>query len=372
MESFTRVVHSSAARLATLAVAVLKVALLATAALSRALESLEREAEARRVAEALLAARNALAKDRWRSAFEAAPLGMAKVNPEGRLEEVNPALCTLLGDERPDLVGRRLSALVYPDDLAVLGAQGNPARGRGVARAEVRLLCAGGRLRWCELSSALVRRPGGQPDHVLVHVVDITRHKASQAALRDLATRDPLSGLANRRWFELQLGLHVQACADSGPKGALIVIDLDDFKSVNDTLGHPAGDRLLSEVALTLRRQLRDRDLVGRLGGDEFAVLLPDGDRWAAEAVARKLVLAVRDDVPAADPAEAPGVTVSMGVAPFEGLPPAVSAAEALRAADAALYEVKRSGRNGYAVHGAPEGPHHARRRRALVATVVL
>ena len=249
MGSFTRVVHSSAARLAGLVVAVLRVALMATAALSRALESLSARPRPRRVAGALLAARDAQAKDRWRSAFEAAPLGMAKVNPEGRLEEVNPALCTLLGEARADLVGRRLSALVYPGDLAVLGAQGNPAKARGVARAEVRLLCPGGRLRWCELSSALVHGPGGRPDHVLVHVVDITRHKASQATLRDLATRDPLSGLANRRWFELQLGLHVQACADGAAKGALIVIDLDDFKSVNDSLGHPAGDRLLSEVA---------------------------------------------------------------------------------------------------------------------------
>jgi diguanylate cyclase (GGDEF)-like protein len=140
-------------------------------------------------------------------------------------------------------------------------------------------------------------------------------------------------------------------------------MDLDNFKRVNDTLGHQAGDRLIIEVAVTLRRHLRDRDLVARLGGDEFAVVLHDGDCWAAESVARKLVLAVRDEVNNG----AGGVTVSLGVAPFD-LFKGVNAREALRSADAAMYTVKRSGRNGYAVAGASEGPHHARSRADLAA----
>ena len=149
-------------------------------------------------------------------------------------------------------------------------------------------------------------------------------------------------------------------------------MDLDNFKVVNDTFGHQAGDRLVIEVAVTLRRHLRDNDLVARLGGDEFAIVLHDGDGWAAEAVARKLVLAVRDEVRTGS-AEGEldlrdgGVTVSVGVAPFELLIGA-STREALKAADAAMYTVKRSGRNGYAVVGAPEGPHHARPRAGTVA----
>ena len=144
---------------------------------------------------------------------------MAKVNVEGRLDDINSAfLGALLGEPERAIVGCRLSAFVYPDDLGALGGPGNPGKSaKGVAKAEVRLLCAGGRLRWCEVASSLVRDADGRPEYVLVSAVDITRHKRSQAALRDLATRDPLSGLANRRWFELQLAQHLRLCAEEGP-----------------------------------------------------------------------------------------------------------------------------------------------------------
>ena len=256
---------------AALAAALLAVraGLASTTALSGLFEGWGQELAALRASSRLAAARRAQAADRWRAAFEAAPLGMAKVSLDGRLEELNPAFCALLGEPERALLGRRLSALVYPDDLNALDAleQAGAPRTREGAKGEVRLVCAGGRLRWCELAASVLRDAHGQAEKVLVNVVDITRHKRSQAALRDLATRDPLSGLANRRWFELQLAHHMRACAEDGPRGALLVMDLDNFKGVNDTLGHQAGDRLVIEVAVTLRRHLRDRDLVARLGG---------------------------------------------------------------------------------------------------------
>ncbi len=392
MASFMRVIRPWANRFAAwLVAAVLAGAILTvraglavTTALSGLLEDAGQTLEARRAASRLQAARRARAADSWRAAFEAAPLPMAKVSLDGRLQEVNPAFCTLLGEPERALLGRRLGALVYPDDLAALEEAGPPLWAKGVSKDEVRLVCAGDRLRWCELASSVLYDAEGRAENVLVNVVDITRHKRSQAALRDLATRDPLSGLANRRWFELQLAQHVQACAEEGPRGALLIMDLDNFKAVNDAFGHQAGDRLIVDVAVTLRRHLRDQDLVARLGGDEFAIVLHDGDGWAAEAVARKLVLAVRDEVRTAevrtDGGEARGadaggevaldlrdggVTMSVGVAPFE-LIPGTGAREALKAADAAMYAVKRSGRNGYAVAGAAGGPHHARRRRGV------
>ena len=212
---------------------VVQAALIATASLSGMFELVGQKVESRRAAAALLAAQTAKASNRWRAAFDAAPLGMAKVSPEGRIEEVNSAFCALLGEPERAVVGRRLSALVYPDDLSELAGPGDPGKAK-VAKAEVRMVCSGGRLRWCELVSSVVRDSEGRPQHVLVYVVDITRHKRSQAALRDLATRDPLSGLANRRWFELQLARHLRTCATEGPRGALVVMDLDNFKRVND------------------------------------------------------------------------------------------------------------------------------------------
>jgi len=379
------VIQVRASRIATwligaalvLAGALLQAWLAVTTFLAGLLEAWGQKVESRRATVSLAAARHALASDRWRTAFEAAPLGMATVNLDGRLDAVNLALRTLLGEPERAILGRRLSAFVYPDDLAALSGPGNPGLSlKGVAKAEVRLVCAGGRLRWCELASSVVRDEHSRAQYVLVSAVDITKHKQSQAALRDLATRDPLSGLANRRWFELQLAQHLRMCADEGPRGALLAIDVDHFKDVNDTLGHEAGDCLVIEVAACLRRHLRDQDVVARLGGDEFAVILREGDRRAAEAVARKLVLAIRDEArrvvaPAGEPGGGPdpGVTISVGVASFELLgtttDPSAGMAprDALKVADAAMYAVKRSGRNGYAVAGTGEGPHHARQR---------
>ncbi|MGC8625947.1 MAG: diguanylate cyclase [Acidimicrobiales bacterium] len=367
MGSCTRVVRTSQTVLLTALLVLLKALQAVLSAVLRVLGELQRKAEGQRSAAQLLAERARLTRDTWRAAFEAAPLGIAKVSLSGRLQEVNPAFCALVGQERLFLLGRRFSTLVHPDDLGALAGFERPGRpARPVARAEVRLVASGGRLRWCEVSSVLVSGQSGQP-HVLVHVVDITRYKRSQAQLRDLATRDPLTGLANRRWFELQLARHVRACLKDGPKGAVLVIDLDNFKNVNDTLGHQAGDQLVAQAAATFLRHLRDHDLLARVGGDEFAVLLRDGGAWSAESVARKLVIAARDEMLVAGRGGPRGhgvtglnVTVSVGVAPFEVLS-GESPQRALRAADVAMYSVKRSGRNGYAVYGAPGGPHHAR-----------
>lgn len=367
--------------------AVVSAVLAATSRLGASIGSRVSEVEARRAELDLVMARNDREADRWWAAFQAAPLAMGKVSPEGRFEAVNAALCSLLGELERSVVGRRVSAFIYPDDLARLGRPGGPRHGGGSERpghgrqhkAEVRLVCAGGQLRWCELATSLVRDSEGRPEYVIVSLVDITRHKRSQAALRDLATRDPLSGLGNRRWFELELAKHLRTCVDEGPRGALLVVDIDNFKAVNDSLGHQAGDRLVIEVAVTLRRHLRDHDVVARLGGDEFAVIVGEGDKRAAEAVARKLVLAVRDEVRTPSLG---GVTVSLGVAPFELLDWAAAqkgasvrdgadtaaaslGRDALSAADEAMYLVKRSGRNGYAVAGPDGVPRHARPRPA-------
>jgi len=161
----------------------------------------------------LLAAQTAKLSNRWRAAFEAAPSRWPRSagGPSGGSEP--RLLCPPREPERA-VVGRRLSALVYPDDLSELAGPGDRERPRWPkSRCALCAPVAACAVRTGLLAGARRRRATSTRAGV---VVDITRHKRSQAALRDLATRDPLSGLANRRWFELQLARHLRTCATDG------------------------------------------------------------------------------------------------------------------------------------------------------------
>ena len=182
------------------------------------------------------------------------------------------------------------------------------------------------------------------------------RRKRMQERLREtyrrslsLALTDSLTGLYNRRYMSAHLeGLMARAAAGSaGP--ALLVLDLDRFKSINDTHGHPAGDAVLCEVSRRMNGHLRAFDLVARYGGEEFVVVMPETSLAVAAAVAERLRCAIAEE--AIKSAEAPGglpVTVSIGVAATKG--PEDSAAALLKRADEALYAAKRMGRNRVAL----------------------
>ena len=157
-----------------------------------------------------------------------------------------------------------------------------------------------------------------------------------------MADHDPLTGLANRRRFAAELGRHLDVCGRYGATGALLMVDLDHFKAVNDSAGHSAGDRMLTEVAEALLARLRSSDVVGRLGGDEFAVLLPRADAASAYAVAQDLVDRVRA-VGHRTADGGPVVTASIGVAMVG---PGASEARLMVDADLAMYEAKSAGRD--------------------------
>jgi len=177
---------------------------------------------------------------------------------------------------------------------------------------------------------------------------DLTSLRAATSELRHLADHDALTGLPNRRRFEEELARHLAHVRRYGPEGALLVLDLDCFKPVNDTFGHAAGDRLLVRVATVLRERLRATDVVARLGGDEFAVLLPRVDRAGAAAVASSLVETVRAEAPTAD---ARAVTASVGALAFDARTLASSPDGALIAADLAMYDAKAAGGDGWAFY---------------------
>lgn len=169
-----------------------------------------------------------------------------------------------------------------------------------------------------------------------------SRNERMQELERE-ASQDSLTGLKNRRRFEEDLAAAVARSRREGTTGGLLMLDLDHFKQVNDTLGHPAGDRLIREVAMVLRSRARETDALARLGGDEFALVLPNCSLAEAQIVAEAIASAVREHRPAVK--GAPPVTASIGIAMFgpgtRTDPDLVAAA-----ADAAMYAAKDAGRD--------------------------
>jgi diguanylate cyclase (GGDEF)-like protein len=157
------------------------------------------------------------------------------------------------------------------------------------------------------------------------------------------ASHDPLTGLRNRRRFEEDLRAELARSHRYGVPGALLMLDLDHFKQVNDTLGHPAGDRVLAEIAAVLRGRARETDVLARLGGDEFAAVLPRCELSEAEEVASEIAAAIRERMES-EP-EVPSITASIGIAPF-GSGQRLSYEAVLGRADAAMYAAKGSGRD--------------------------
>ena len=178
---------------------------------------------------------------------------------------------------------------------------------------------------------------------LLAALVLIWSRNERMQELQRQANQDPLTGLKNRRRFEEDLRTELARSRREGGEGALLMLDLDNFKQVNDTLGHPMGDRVIADIAGVLRKRMRETDVVARLGGDEFAIVLPRCDPAEAQVVGEEIGAAIRNRAPGEE--AAPPITVSVGIAMFG--PDVAADLESLeQEADGALYEAKRSGRD--------------------------
>jgi diguanylate cyclase (GGDEF)-like protein len=166
--------------------------------------------------------------------------------------------------------------------------------------------------------------------------------------LQTQASQDPLTGLKNRRRFGEDLRIELARCRREQTVGAVLMLDLDNFKQVNDTLGHPAGDRVIGDIANVLSARMRTTDVVARLGGDEFAIALPRCELDEAEEVADAIAKAIRLQTPSSE--AAPPITASIGISTFG--PRSEGYDEVLSAADSAMYEAKRAGRDSVRVAG--------------------
>jgi diguanylate cyclase (GGDEF)-like protein/PAS domain S-box-containing protein len=287
------------------------------------------------------------AEQRFEVAFDRAPIGMFLGDGEGRWTRVNAALCRITGFTREELLGFGPLALVHPEDVAVVREK-LAAVGDVDIALDHRLVHRDGHAVWVTASATLVRDAEGAPVHVLGQMQDVTARREYEERLKHLADHDPLTALRNRRSFEVALDAHVARTRRYGPAGALMVVDLDGFKEVNDQLGHAAGDELIVRCAAALRGRLRETDVLARLGGDEFAVLLPVEAAPQATVVAGALVDAVREAAAGFGGGRVAGVTASVGIATVDA--DTVTGDELLVRADLAMYAAKAAGRDRFAV----------------------
>jgi diguanylate cyclase (GGDEF)-like protein/PAS domain S-box-containing protein len=279
-------------------------------------------------------------EQRFRDVIEMTPAGYVLASADGRVLDVNPALCGLSGHARAALVGRTLDDLFVAFPWHSLYAHDALAPVRGV---EAILLHAQGGHVHVLFNGSVRRDAAGNVESVTGLMSDITDRKQAESRLRQLATHDTLTGLPNRALLHDR----VQHMLDTCPQGrtvAVMFLDLDRFKEVNDSFGHELGDALLCEVAARLRRVMRPGDLIARLGGDEFVVAVECGGATDAGVIAQKLLDTLGLPVRVGGQEVTAGASIGISLFPHD----AATRELLFQTADTAMYGAKRAGRNRY------------------------
>jgi diguanylate cyclase (GGDEF)-like protein/PAS domain S-box-containing protein len=327
-----------------------------------------RDITARKAAEdALTAANQALV--RFGVVYAEAPVGMATIGLDGTVSDPNPALCRLLGRADEELIGVRVTVLVDGDDVLRCALEGLLAGEQDHHAGESRLARTDGVAVWTHLTCSLVRGNAGRPEFGILMVEDITARKSAEDELRRhaelseyQALHDGLTGLPNRTLFADRVQQELHHANRDGGRLAVMLLDLDRFKEINDTLGHASGDHVLQVVAERLAGCLRASDTVARLGGDEFGLLLPKQNETAdVEQLLKKLSAALADPI---DLEGLPlGIEGSIGVAfyPDHG----ATTGDLMKRADVAMYRAKQQN-EPYAFYE-HDADHHDPLRLSLV-----
>ncbi|MGI8944633.1 MAG: PAS domain S-box protein, partial [Thermoleophilaceae bacterium] len=301
------------------------------------------------------------AEQRFRTAFDGAPIGVCLMSLDpadpGRLQQANPALAEMLGTSVQDLNGVPVSSLIHPEDHDDLHAHLTELSDghRSHVQVEKRFMHRNGHPVWALISAARLPAAAGRQAVAVTHVMDISDRKQFEGQLQHLADHDALTGLFNRRRFGEELERALSHAKRFGEDGAVLFLDLDGFKFVNDTLGHAAGDELIARVAGLLASSLRETDTLARVGGDEFAVLLARTDQESAVRVADKLLSTLRRNSAAVRDDRSARVSSSIGIALFSG-DDDLTADELVVEADIAMYDAKEAGQDRYAIYERAEG----------------
>ncbi|MDQ6806079.1 MAG: EAL domain-containing protein [Actinomycetota bacterium] len=288
-----------------------------------------------------------VSEERFRRSFDQALIGMMIIDLQGRYERVNDAFCAIVGYSHEQLTGLSRERITHPDDTANDAAALRTLLA-GAATSyttEKRYLHAVGHAVRAQVNVTLISDTDGRPLHFIAQAQDITERHLRDQQLQHMADHDPLTGLLNRRSFRHELEGHIARVARYGATGAVLMLDLDHFKYVNDTQSHSAGDELIVRIAQGLRSRLRDSDVLARLGGDEFAVLLPAADLGETQLVADALLQLLREEAMPTPIAGGGRVTASIGIARFDD-GERLSAEEMMVNADLAMYDAKEAGRD--------------------------
>jgi len=282
----------------------------------------------------------------YRAIFDQASVGIARVGMNGKWLEVNKKLMQIVGYSSDELLKMDFLALTHSNDL-----KANQEYHRDLLEGTIntytldkRYLCKTGEITWVNVTAAVVRNEDSSPNYLILIIEDINPRKQNEARIQYLAYFDQLTGLANRRQLKDHFNYSANLAKRSGEKLAIMFLDLDHFKNINDTLGHSTGDLLLIEVARRLKATLRDEDTLSRQGGDEFIVVLPNTDEQGAAHIAEKLLRDVAQPCQINQYELVTTVSIGIAIYPDDG-----QDLESLsKNADAAMYRAKQTTRNNF------------------------
>jgi len=298
-----------------------------------------------------LAAGRSVANARFRGAFEHTAVGMALMDMQGRWLQVNKALCQMSGYSEPELLSKNHQEMTHPEDLR-LDTEFTRKLYNGEIdhyHMEKRYFRKDREVINTLISVSLVRDLQEKPVHYVLHVQDITERKRLEQRVQHQANHDELTGLPNRHLLHDRLLQAINQCRRYQRFMAVMFIDVDNFKGINDALGHDSGDEVLRQTANRLQHCIRETDTLARQGGDEFVAVLteitsPQDVGTVATAIAQAMLVPVSTGVGEQI------VTLSIGIAVFD--PVSNDTAQILlKNADTSLYEVKRAGRNAYRIY---------------------
>ena len=275
-----------------------------------------------------------------RALLDASPVAIIAFDRNGVVREWNPAAGRLLGWAASDVVGNPLPPTVFGQRLDLRGLLSGLDAGTPLPVLQLRCRRRDGKMVDVELSAAATRDAGGEVRGLMALLADVTERKRLERKLQYQAQHDALTGLPNRELLSSRI-VEALGRARGGGTTGLLLIDLDKFKEVNDTLGHACGDQLLAQIGpRLLTGALRANDSVARLSGDEFAVLLPDVHGIAgAVTVAERVLTALHAPFPVGDTSADVAASIGVAVAPDHGTNPT----DLLRHADTAMYEAKEA-----------------------------